>query len=172
MKEFQNGNMLVLGIGNEILMDDGIGPKLVKRLKSSLPRTGNKLETAWVGGLEVVENIQGYRNVIFIDAIKTQNGIPGNLYYFTPEDFKETLHLSGLHDVSFLTALRLGENLGYQLPESILIIAVEIEEDTVFGEDFSPKVKNRYDEIYQEIYQLIKPVIQGKITLKQLIVSV
>ncbi|MCK4346301.1 MAG: hydrogenase maturation protease, partial [Bacteroidales bacterium] len=154
-----------------ILMDDGIGPRLVKRLKSSLPHTSTNYETAWVGGLEILEYIQGFQYVIFIDGIKTKNGMPGDVYYFTPEDYKETLHLSNVHDVSFLTAIELGESLGYQLPESILIIAVEIEEDTVFGKNFTPKLSKRYNEIYQEIYQIIKPVVQDKITLDQLIVK-
>lgn len=171
MKEgIQRGKTLVLGMGNEILMDDGIGPRLVKRLKSSLPYTSTNYETAWVGGLEILEYIQGFQYVIFIDGIKTKNGVPGDVYYFTPEDYKETLHLSNLHDVSFSTALKLGERLGYQLPESILIIAVEIEEDTVFGKNFTPKLSKRYNEIYQEIYQVIKPVVQDKITFDQLIV--
>jgi len=92
----ERGKTLVLGMGNEILMDDGI---------------------------------------------KTKNGKPGDVYYFTPEDYKETLHLSNVHDVSFLTAIELGESLGYQLPESTLIIAVEIEEDTCFREEFFPKAQ-------------------------------
>ena len=172
MKEgIQKGKTLVLGMGNEILMDDGIGPRLVKRLKSSLPYTSTNYETAWVGGLEILEYIQGFQYVIFIDGIKTKNGMPGDVYYFTPEDYKETLHLSNMHDVSFLTAIEFGKSLGYQLPESILIIAVEIEEDTVFGKNFTPNLSKHYNEIYQEIYQVIKPVIQDKITFDQLIVK-
>ena len=55
-----------------------------------------------------------YQKVIIIDAIKTKDGIPGTIYYLTPSNFKETLHISSFHDVSFLTALKVAEKLNYE----------------------------------------------------------
>lgn len=161
MKKRKN-TTLVAGIGNEILMDDGIGPKIVKQLGKALPHAQADFESVWLGGLEVIEYIQGYQQVIFIDAIKTQNGIPGDTYYFTPADYNETLHLSNIHDVSFLTAIKLGKMLGYQIPGSISIIAIEIIEDKIFGTEFSPMIKKKYPLIFQEILEFIIPIIAGK----------
>lgn len=141
--------ILVLGIGNDILMDDGIGPKLVNGLKEKFPNPDIKYETTWMGGLDILEFIQGYQTVIFIDAIKTKDGIPGTIYHFTLSDFKETLHLSSLHDVSFLTAIEMGKKIGHAIPENIHIIAIEIVEDMVFGESFTPQLKKRYQEIFR-----------------------
>ncbi len=150
---------LVAGIGNEILMDDGIGPRIVNQLAKIQPGLKADFESVWLGGLEVIEYIEGYQQVIFIDAIKTKNGIPGDTYYFTAEDFKETLHLSNIHDVSFLTAIQLGKMLGYQIPESIFIIAIEIVEDKIFGNEFSPILKKKYPIIFQEVLEFIRPLI-------------
>ncbi len=150
---------LVAGIGNEILMDDGIGPRIVKQLEKALPHSKADFESVWLGGLEVIDYIEGYQQVIFIDAIKTKNGIPGDTYYFKPEDFKETLHLSNIHDVNFLTAIQLGKMLGYQIPPSISIIAIEIVEDKIFGNELTPILNKKYPFIFQEVLEFIRPLI-------------
>ncbi|OGU60754.1 MAG: hypothetical protein A2V66_08935 [Ignavibacteria bacterium RBG_13_36_8] len=156
---FNNNEILILGMGNDILMDDGIGPKLVKELQQMYPFDKVKYDTACVGGMEILEYIQGYQKVILIDAIKTKGGIPGTVYEFTPDDFKETLHLSNLHDISFLTALKFGGKIGMQIPEEIKIIAVEIIEDMTFGDEFTPELKKKYPAIFNEVSAIIKKMI-------------
>lgn len=142
---------LVFGIGNEILSDDAIGPKLVKKLEKNLSFEDVEFATASLGGLEILEFIQGYKKVLIIDAIKTKGGIPGDVYLFTLDDFKETLHLSNLHDISFLTAIQLGSELGLNMPEEIKIIAIEIIEDMVFSNSFTEPIQSKYDIIYKDI---------------------
>jgi hydrogenase maturation protease len=151
--------ILIHGIGNEILTDDGIGPKLVKRLKGNLSRTDIDFETAFLGGLEVLEYIQGYETVIFIDAIRTRGGVPGTVYRLSPEDFNSTIHLSSVHDVSFLTAVGLGNKLGMDMPQHIHIIAIEILEDRVFDDNFTPQIRERYEIIYKEVKEITEEII-------------
>jgi hydrogenase maturation protease len=154
--------ILIHGIGNEILTDDGIGPSLVKRLKGSLSDKDIDFETAFVGGLELLEYIQGYQTVIFIDAIRTKDGIPGTVYQLSPENFNTTIHLSSIHDVSFLTSVALGKKLGLEMPQCIYIIAVEIVEDRIFDDNFSPQIQEKYEDIFNEV----KKIIEKKLTAK------
>ena len=147
---------LVLGIGNDILTDDGIGPKIINDLKI-LERSPELIfESTTLGGLEILEIIKDYERVIIIDAIRTQDGQPGKIYFFTPADFKETLHLSNLHDINFLTALELGKKLGIPMPEEIHIIAIEILEDQVFGTSFTPVIEEKYYKIMQSVKKRIE----------------
>lgn len=158
-----NKTTLIYGIGNEILSDDAIGPKLTWQLEKDLNLPNIKFETAFVGGLEVLEIINGYDTVVFIDAIKTKGGIPGDVYYFTTDDFKETLNLSNLHDTDFLTAIELGKQLGFKIPPKIHIIAIEIVEDEVYSNDFTPEIQKRYDEFYREIREFVISIYQNKL---------
>ncbi len=157
-------NTLVLGVGNDILTDDGIGPKLCDFLKEQYKGKSIQFEKLNVGGLEILEFIQGYETVIFIDAIKTVNGQIGDVYLFTPDDFKETLHLSNLHDTNFITALELGHSLGFEIPKKMYIIAVEIKEDMVFSEYFTEELVIRYNEIKRKVVKLINELIQKNIS--------
>ena len=151
--------ILIHGIGNEILTDDGIGPKLVKRLKDNLSKRDIDFETAFIGGLELLEYIQGYQTVIFIDAIRTRDGIPGTVYQLSPENFNTTIHLSSIHDVSFLTSVALGKKLGLDMPQFIHIIAVEIVEDRIFDDNFSPQIQEKYEEIFNEVKEITKRIL-------------
>lgn len=147
--------ILVFGVGNEILTDDGIGPKLVKRLQTEYKQEGISYDTMFLGGMELLEYIQGYETVVFIDAIRTRKGTPGDVYHLGISDFKETLHLSNVHDISFITALEFGEKLGLNIPKHVHIIAVEILEDLVFSDSFSPPLQKRYENIYKEVRNFI-----------------
>lgn len=153
-------NTIVIGIGNEILTDDGIGPKLCDYLKESIDNNSIIFKKLNVGGLEVLEFIQGYKKVIFIDAIKTVSGQIGDVYLFTPEDFKETLHLSNIHDTSFITALELGKHLDFKIPRDMHIIAVEIKEDMEFSEYFSDELTVKYSEIKKKVLNKTTELIQ------------
>jgi hydrogenase maturation protease len=154
-----NKKTLVLGIGNEILSDDGIGPRLVRDLSEMIDDPYVNFKTAFCGGLEIMEYIRDYEKVIIIDSIYTRKGKPGNVYCFTPSDFRETSNLSNLHDVNFITALHLGDILELNIPSDLHIIAVEIIEDREFSEKLTPLLSMRYPEILEEVTALIKKII-------------
>jgi len=146
------GKILILGIGNDILKDDGIGPRLVKDLQKKTFPEGICFKTSSMGGLEILELIRDYHTVLILDAIKTKEGEPGDVYYFNPEDFHETMHLSNLHDVNFITALELAKKIKLSIPETIHIVAVEILEDLEFGRSLSPQLEEKYPAILEEVY--------------------
>jgi hydrogenase maturation protease len=149
---------MILGVGNDILTDDAIGPKTVKALEKKYSLPGFEYHTTTLGGLDILEFINGYDWVVFIDAIKTKGGIPGSVYEFTPEDFKETLHLTNIHDISFLTAIELGKQLGLKIPDIMHIFAIEIIEDRVFGDEFTPPLQEKFAQIVAEIHHRIQAI--------------
>jgi hydrogenase maturation protease len=149
-------SLLILGIGNEILTDDGIGPRLVNDLDRKHFHSGVSFQQSTLGGLELLDIMRDFTMVIIIDALKTGRKHPGFIYHFTPKDFEETLHLSNLHDINFLTALELGRKTGMKIPDDIHIIAVEIIEDMVFSSTFSPEIAKRYPVILQKVEDTLK----------------
>jgi hydrogenase maturation protease len=150
--------ILILGMGNDILTDDGIGPRLTEDLARMMDNPDIHFNIACCGGLEIMEYIKGFDQVIFIDAIHTANGKPGDVYYFKPDDFRETSHLSCLHDITFLTALNLGSTLDMEMPSDLHIIAVEIIEDMEFSIEFTPPVREKYPDILNETFALISRI--------------
>jgi hydrogenase maturation protease len=149
---------LILGLGNDILTDDRIGSQLVRDLSQFIESSSIDFGTACCGGLEIMEYIKGYEKVVFIDSIRTRQGKPGDVYYFMLSDFHETSHLSNLHDINFLAAIKLGNTLEMDLPSDLHIIAVEIIEDMEFSEEFTPQLKEKYPEILKEVVTIVRQI--------------
>jgi hypothetical protein len=81
------------------------------------------------------------------------------VYHFAPGDFRETLHLSNLHDINFLTALQLGNSVGIVISTDIHIIAIEIIEDKVFNEEMTEIIKAKYQDIFDKVATMINRIV-------------
>ncbi|MFL7792029.1 MAG: hydrogenase maturation protease [Anaerolineae bacterium] len=127
---------LVLGMGNTILCDDGVGIYVVQEAAKCFQRDGVDFADASVGGMRLLDVIAGYDRIIMVDAIKTVDGKPGDIHRLRPGDLP-TLHSGSTHDLSLIGALALGRGMGMQLPadEDFVIIAIEVEEVWTFGEE-------------------------------------
>lgn len=137
---------LVLGLGNPILSDDGVGIHIVRALERGRPAgvaPDIVVAEASVGGLRLLELLAGYERVIIVDAIQTPGGHPGEVYRLHINDLHTSLHAGSSHDLSLADALALGRGLGLALPddEAITIVAVEVEDVLTFGERCTPAVE-------------------------------
>jgi hydrogenase maturation protease len=130
---------LVLGLGNPILTDDGVGIRVAKELEHGLDHEVTVLETS-LAGIDVLELLAGYDRAIIIDAIQTVGGKAGQIYRLNPEAFGDTRHAASVHDVNFAMALELGKKLGLALPSRIDIFAIEAADTSRFSEECTPKV--------------------------------
>ena len=157
------GSTLLMGMGNPILTDDAIGVRLARDL-------GFVLAGAWpidvkeecsVGGLNLLDFLEGYDQVIVIDAIHTTDGQPGQVYHFTAEALEPTLNLSNVHDANFATALELGRRLGHPMPENrdIHVFAVEVFDDLTFGTELSPPLEEAYPRCREHILAQIRQLL-------------
>ncbi len=131
---------LVLGLGNPILRDDGIGPRVARELEGKLIENVTVAETS-LAGLNLLDLMVGYDKVIIIDAIKTDKGRPGRIYHLNVDDFQFTRHAASTHDINLATALELGKKMGLLLPQQIDILAIDVEETDHFGEELTPEVE-------------------------------
>lgn len=133
----------MLGLGNTILTDDGVGIHVVRAAAAQCsPMNGVTFALASVGGLRLLDVLAGYDQVVLVDAIQTQGGKPGEVYCLRPGELLQSLHSGSTHDLSLPGALALGRGMGMDLPndEAISILAVEVEEVHTFGETCTPAV--------------------------------
>ena len=131
---------LILGLGNPILCDDGVGYQVAMSLKEKLDMPDVDIKEAGIAGLDLLDMITGYDRVIIIDAIQTKKGKPGRIYRFGPDLLTGTRHSGTPHDVNIGTALELGKKLKLKLPREITIFAIEVEDVTSFSEACTPGV--------------------------------
>lgn len=140
--------ILVVGLGNPVLGDDGVGWRVAEAVESRLHTNGKSssididIEFLSLGGLSLMERLIGFERVILIDAINTGQGQEGDIYSFNLQDLPsmDTSHLSSTHDTSLQNALKVGHSLGAELPEQIHVIAIEARNMFEFSELLSPPV--------------------------------
>ncbi|GAH47123.1 unnamed protein product [marine sediment metagenome] len=146
---------LILGVGNPILTDDSVGICVANEIKKlSLPNV-EVIETS-LAGISLLEYVVGYERLIIIDSIKTEKEAPGTLYKLKLEDIGNSATTSYSHGINIRTAIGLGRKLGYKIPKIIEIYAIEIKDNTTFGEECTPAVKSKIPGIVDEITKIIK----------------
>lgn len=132
---------LVLGVGNPILSDDGVGIHVARELKRK-DLQGVDVEELAASGLELLDVVRGYRKVVIIDAIQTTNGRPGEFYVLEEKDFEKSVHGSSPHGVNIATALAMGRKIvPEEMPDEVVFVAVEAEDLVNVNESLTPKVK-------------------------------
>ena len=147
---------LVLGLGNPILSDDGVGNQVVRELEGRLHQQGVTVRETSMAGLNLLELLAGYDRAIIIDAIQTVGGKVGQIYRLGPEALDATRHVASPHDVNFATALALGNKLDLALPKQIVIFAVEVADVSTFSEECTPAVRQAIPVCVEEIIQELK----------------
>ena len=144
-------NTLILGVGNPILTDDGVGIKIVQKLKEQNPEL-EVLETSETG-IALLDLVAGYNKLIIIDSIKTEEGKPGELCKLELEDLKPTTDFSSSHGIDIATAFRVGQKLGYKMPKFVSIYAVDIRNNSTFGEECTEEIEERIPSITKQIIE-------------------
>ena len=133
---------LVLGLGNPLLTDDGVGLRVARALRVRLMgRPDVVVQEDYWGGLRLMERMVGYDRSIVIDAMRSGDE-PGTIRRLQVQDMS-TQHMASAHDANLSTALRFGHRVGASLPDpdDVLIIGVEAADVTTFGEECTPQVK-------------------------------
>jgi len=132
---------LILGMGNPILSDDGVGIHVARALEDRLNQQEITIAEDSLAGLDLLDRLVNFDRAIIIDAIKTEGGKAGQIYRLEPGAFDATRHATTPHDVNFATALELGNKLGLALPQQITIFAIEVEDVNTFSEECTPEVE-------------------------------
>lgn len=150
-------------MGNPILSDDAVGVRLARDIGRGLVGVPglSVMEECSVGGLNILDIVQGYDQLIVLDSIRTTGGTPGDWHRFTGIELRETMNLNNIHDVNFATALELGRRMGMKVPaeDKIHIFAVEVHDISTFSEKMSPPLERAYAEFSQGILNEIVGIL-------------
>lgn len=144
---------LVLGFGNPILSDDGVGIKVAHEVVNQLNNPQVTVAETSAAGLSLLDSIVGYDKVIIIDAIQTEKGEAGQIYRMGTADFSLTKHFSSPHQINLATALELGKMLNLAMPREITVFAVEAEDITSFSEECTPEVEKAIPGVVKMVLQ-------------------
>ncbi len=139
--------VLILGIGNLLLRDEGVGVHIVEDMRRmSLPPHVELMDGGTMG-IDLLYYIEGRKKVIVVDTVKGEHP-PGTLYRFTDKNLaiKKPL-LRTAHGIDFTDVVVTAQRLGTK-PEEIVFIGVE-PEDMEEGMELSPLIKSKMPKIIE-----------------------
>ena len=144
---------LVIGLGNPILSDDGVGVLAAHAVANALAKEPNQdvtISEASVGGLRLMEMMVGYERAILIDALVDSKIPPGSIHRMTLDDLRAispTQHAASAHDTALITALDSGRRMGFPLPTDIIVFGISVKNVVDFNDQPTPLVASAVPQV-------------------------
>ncbi|MCP5523550.1 MAG: hydrogenase maturation protease [Verrucomicrobiales bacterium] len=134
------GRTLVLGLGNDILRDDAVGLHVAGAVRSRLGVNApvDVIEVCEMG-LALLDLIVGYERLLIVDSVQTGQAPPGTIHIFDGNQVK-TRRNGAPHFLGVGETLALGRHLGLEMPERVVVVAVEVEDPFTLGTELTPAV--------------------------------
>jgi len=157
--------ILVAGVGNIFLGDDGFGVEVVRRLAGRKLPEGAELVDFGIRGMDLVYALQDdYEGVVFVDA--TPRGEkPGTVYIIEPEIEEEGEVVLDTHGMDPLKVLKLARALGAK-PSRILVVGCE-PQVVLSGEDYDDMLMELSEPVgtaVEEAAKLVESLVEEIIT--------
>jgi len=130
--------ILVMGVGNILLSDEGVGVRVIEAMRSiKLPDSVEILDVG-TGALDIIDIIANREKVIIIDAVRGGGG-PGAVYRFTPNDIAiQSPTPISVHQFDIPGTLNMAELVGC-MPQQVVIFGIE-PKIVDWGLELSPEV--------------------------------
>ncbi|MCF7876494.1 hydrogenase maturation protease [Candidatus Bipolaricaulota bacterium] len=151
------GKLGVLGIGNTLKGDDGIGVVLVNELKKGEFPGEVEFHEVGTSGMNILHYLEGLDKAVIVDALRS-GGDPGDSIFFRPEEVDSDISVRSTHDANLLEAIELSETLG-ERPEKIIIMGV-IPDDMSIRDGLSPLLQNKLPDLVKKLREKVISLIE------------
>ncbi len=146
-------NTLILGVGNLLLKDEGVGIHVIRALEQENLPSGVHLMDGGTGGFHLISWIEKYDRIIMVDATLDKNP-PGTIRVLRPKYSSEFPPLMSAHEIGLRDMMSIME-LTETMP-LIDLIVISVEDISEVGMELTPKVEAAVPEVIRIVKELIK----------------
>jgi hydrogenase maturation protease len=147
-------SILILGIGNILLRDEGAGIHVIKGLEEE-GYTGAELIDGGTGGFHLLGVIQSYKTVIIVDA-SLDDFTTGTVRVLHPKYAKDFPRQLSAHEIGLKDLLDAAFLLG-NTPQ-ICLVAISVKDFQDMGMELSPEISRAIAVAKERIKDLIKTI--------------
>ncbi len=123
MANEHRAGVLILGIGNLLLSDEGVGVHAVRCLARQVLPPGVEILDGGTSGADLVDHLEGRAKVVVIDAA-SGDGPPGTVYRCEARELLEQEGSLSLHEFGLADSLHMAERLGCA-PQRVIVLGVQ-----------------------------------------------
>jgi hydrogenase maturation protease len=151
--------ILVAGVGNSWLRDDGFGGEVARRLSARTMPSGVAVMDAGTGGLDLAyEVMRGYDALVIVD-VSQQGGEPGTLYVMEPDEASVDGDIAdgeaiNPHGMDPKTVLRFVKSIG-AWPGRVVVVACEPADVSDLGFGLSEQVQAVLDRAVELVAETV-----------------
>ncbi len=136
--------VLVLGIGNSLLSDDGVGIAVAREIKD---RVGDvDIAESNTVGIPLLEHISGYDKVVFIDSTAAKDVPIGAVREFSLEEIEKSCPFVS-HGINLPLTIEFGRKCGEAVPENVKVYGVGTKDTATFSENCTTEVSKAIPQI-------------------------
>jgi len=139
---------LILGVGNFLLKDEGVGIHVIRALEKEQMPSGVTLLDGGTGGLHLISWLTGYDRIIMIDAT-LDDYPPGTIRLIQPRYVADYPPLMSAHEIGLKDMIEAMAITG-DLPE-IHLIVISAENVSEVGTELTPSVQSAVPEVIKRI---------------------
>jgi len=145
------GKKIAIGIGNYLMQDDGIGPKVMEQICLRELDQDFEAEDIATDALRLFRHFNDETEKIVIVDSAFMGQEPGTVMVFSPDQIQTRNKYQPIstHEGDILNLINLGKMLNLPIPK-IKIVAVEPEQVDA-GDELSARLKGKMDEVIQEV---------------------
>lgn len=164
----KGGRVVVLGVGNILCKDEGIGVRIAQKLQEMMLSLNIEVIDGGTAGVDVLLSvIEGIDKLIVVDALRAGKE-PGTIYkaHLNIEEKDKVMQVFSdegrskvsLHQVGLFDAISIAEKIGCA-PREIVIIGIEPAE-VGYGLELTEQVGQKLPEIIEKVIEEIKNVVR------------
>ena len=150
----------VIGLGNSLRRDDGIGVTILESLLNNYKRAGIDYFNFGIASFDLIHRLGNYDAALLIDGIASGLAA-GELKIFSLDEasfVKEELAVSS-HELNLKDIFRLTRDLG--IKAKIYVAGIQVQ-DVGFGESLSKPLKESLEKTTEQINEFIGTVLKSK----------
>lgn len=153
-KRVREDKIVILGVGNLLLTDEGVGVHLIQKLREMEIDEGIELVDGGTSLLDFVPQAEDVSKLIIVDAIKL-GGKPGTTYKICVDSslLKGEKGITSLHQLGVVETLTIAQKIG-KLPHTV-IIGIE-PKDIGYGLELSPEVEREMGKMVNLILEEVR----------------
>lgn len=133
--------VLIMGAGNTIMADEGVGPRALELLDSLYDFPANvELMDVGTTGLTILDYLREVDHLIVLDAAKETGHEPGTVILFTAEELAQNQVMHSAHDARLIDVLKAAKLMGIDL-KSVVVVGVQVASLTQWVMELSEEVE-------------------------------
>jgi hydrogenase maturation protease len=153
--------MAVIGIGNSLASDDGVGIEIVRELGRELRDERVAFMECERGGLDLLDMLTGFDLAMIVDAAKTGVHPPGHVAVVSLCRPYASSGFRSLHTIDLHSTMAFGATMGMQLPDEVRVIAVEAADTETFREECTAEVRSAIPHIVKGLKEEIRHYLKS-----------